>query len=335
MRWASAAGNNPPLNSDPSPPQPMTPTDCQPSIHRLRCSAPAKINLGLRVVARRGDGYHELESLFVPLDLADEIAIEIAEGEPAGVEIDVVGRNHGVPADGTNLAARAARAFAGAAGLRVRIRLRVTKHIPTGAGLGGGSSDAGAVLRAMRGAYPAAVNEPQLARIALELGADVPFFLDPKPSWVTGIGEHLEPVAGAPALPVLLANPGSALATARVFQVFDGQTDVTLTPVARDRTIPPPRAMPAGARDLQWEAIAPRSQSVHNDLEAAAVSLCPPVATLIEQIRKQNPKQIGMSGSGPTVYAVFESLDSARSALARIGFESPAWARVATTIDSR
>lgn len=304
-------------------------------MRRLSCSAPAKINLGLRVVARRANGYHELESLFVPLDLADEVAIEIAETEPTGVEIDVVGRNHGVPADGTNLAVRAAAAFASAAALRARIRLRVTKHIPSGAGLGGGSSDAGAVLRAMRGAYPEAVSGRQLARIALELGADVPFFLDPRPSWVTGIGERLEPVAGAPALPILLANPGEALATERVFRAFDGRPNATLTPAARDRTIPQPQTASRVERNLRWDSIAPRSRSLHNDLEAAAVSLCPPVATLIEQIRKLGAGQIGMSGSGPTVYGVFESLDSARSALARTGFESPAWARVATTIDSR
>jgi 4-diphosphocytidyl-2-C-methyl-D-erythritol kinase len=287
------------------------------------------------VVAQWANGYHELESLFVPLDLADEIAIEIGEAEPAGVEIEVVGRNRGVPADATNLAARAAAAFANAARLPFRIRLRVTKRIPTGAGLGGGSSDAGAVLRALRDAYPEAVGRPELAQIALGLGADVPFFLDPRPSWVTGIGEHLAPVSGAPALPILLANPGEALSTARVFRAFDDGSNATLTPAARDRTMPPPRTQPRVAPDLRWDHIAPRAHSVHNDLQAAAVSLCPPVAMLIEQIRKQGPRQIGMSGSGPTVYGVFESLDSAHTALEKTRFERPTWARVATTIDSR
>lgn len=304
-------------------------------MRRLSCSASAKINLGLRIVARRANGTHELESLFVPLDLSDEIAIEVGEADPLGVEIEVVGRNQGVPADGTNLAALAAAAFARAAGLQVRIRLRVTKRIPTGAGLGGGSSDAGAVLRALRDAFPEAVSGPELVQVALGLGADVPFFLDPRPSWVTGIGENLEPVSGAPALPLLLANPGEALTTARVFRAFDDGRNAALTPAARDRTIRPPQITPRVASDLRWDTVAPRSHSVHNDLQAAAVSLCPPVATLIEQIRKQGPRQIGMSGSGPTVYGVFESLDSAQSALERIGFESPVWARVATTIDSR
>ena len=138
------------------------------SARRLRCAAPAKINLGLRVVARRADGYHELESLFVPLDLADDIAIEIAEAESASVEIAVDGRNQGVPVDQTNLAARAAAAFASAADLSLRIRLQVTKQIPTGAGLGGGSSDAGTVLRALQEAFPGAVSGSELARIALD-----------------------------------------------------------------------------------------------------------------------------------------------------------------------
>jgi 4-diphosphocytidyl-2-C-methyl-D-erythritol kinase len=309
--------------------------DRQAIMHRLSRSASAKINLGLRVVARRASGYHELQSLFVPLDLADEIAIEVAAGSVSEIDIEVVGRSEGVPADRTNLAARAAAAFVRAAGLRVHIRLRVDKRIPNGAGLGGGSSDAGAVLRALRDTYPEALSGPELARVALGLGADVPFFLDPRPTWVTGIGEHLEPVSAAPALPILLANPGEALPTARVFQAFDEAGNATLTPAARDRTIPPSQTTASAASGLRWDTIAPRAQSVHNDLQAAAVSLCPSVATLIEQIRNQGPRQIGMSGSGPTVFGVFESLDSAQSALEKIGFESPIWARVATTIESR
>lgn len=299
------------------------------------CSAPAKINLGLRVVGRRSDGYHELQSLFLPLDLLDEVAIEIAETAHTGVDIDVTGRSAGVPADGSNLAARAAMAFATAAGMQVRIQIRLHKQIPNGAGLGGGSSDAGAVLRAMSATYPDAVSRDGLARIALELGADVPFFLDPRPSWVTGIGERIEPVLGAPSWPILLVNPGESLNTGQVFRAFAAAKDSTLTPAARDRTIPPLQTEPTIVGDLRWDVIAPRARMVPNDLQQAAVSLCPTVAMLIEQMRNQEPRQMGMSGSGATVYGVFESLDSARSALERLDLPSPAWARVATTVDSR
>jgi len=299
---------------------------------KLNCLAPAKINLGLRVIARRPDGYHELESLFLPLDLADEIAIEIAEGGNSRVGIDVTGRSEGVPTDASNLAARAAMAFAEAARLQLRIELRLSKQIPTGAGLGGGSSDAGAVLRALSGAYPDAVSRTTLAQIALDLGADVPFFLDPRPSWVTGIGEHLAQVKGAPSLPILLVNPGVGLATGRVFQALDA-SDATLTAAARERTIPPLRVR--STDELRWDSIAPRSRRIRNDLEPAAVSLCPSVSALIERIQSQEPRQVGMSGSGATVYGVFESMDSARSALQEIDIHSPAWARVATTLESR
>jgi len=302
---------------------------------RLSGTAPAKINYGLRVVATRADGYHELESLFLPLDLCDDIAIELVAGGPPAVEVDVAGLAAGVPSDSSNLAARAASAFVGAADLRSAVRLRILKRIPNGAGLGGGSSDAGAVLRALRDALPGAVSPARLARIALALGADVPFFLHPQPSWATGVGERLEPVRGAPALPVLLANPGAALSTARVFRAFDEAPRPTLTPAAGDRTIRPPRSPGGLAGGLRWERVVPRERIVHNDLEAAAVALCPAVATLIEQVRRQDPVQVGMSGSGPTVYGVFESLAQAKSALERIGFDRSTWARVATTIGSR
>ena len=156
----------------------------------MRVLAPAKLNLGLRIVGRRPDGYHELESVFAPIDLADELAIEIEEHSrgPAEVELELAGADPEVPGGASNLAARAAREFLAAAGLRARVRIALAKRIPAAAGLGGGSSDAGAVLRALAGRWPAALRRDALAALALGLGADVPFFLDPRTALVGGIG---------------------------------------------------------------------------------------------------------------------------------------------------
>ena len=292
--------------------------------------APAKINLGLRVLDRRDDGYHELESLFAPLDLGDEVEVGVSEAAALDVTIEVDGANEGVPADSTNLASRAATRFAETAGLRDRIRLRVVKRIPTGAGLGGGSSDAGAVLRALHELFPGALDRSVLSELALGLGADVPFFLDPRPSIVRGIGEQIEPVKGVPALAVLLANPGIPLATADVYAAFDA-IQPALTQPASERTIPPP----PGATRPSWDFVGAAGLGLENDLEPIAVRLCPPVARLRERVRAAGARAVGMSGSGPTVFGLFDSTSAAEVALAKASFEAPIWARVATTMDSR
>ena len=296
----------------------------------LRRHAPGKINLGLRVVGRRADGYHELVSLFAPLDLGDEVEIAISDSTALEVEIELEGASEGIPADATNLAHRAARAFAEAADLSCRIELRIEKCLPAGAGLGGGSSDAGAVLRALCDLFPGALGEPRLAELALGLGADVPFFLDPRPAMVSGIGERLEAVDDLPSLPVLLANPGIALSTAEVFQTF-AAIQPALTKSAPDRRIPPL----SGATSPGWKFAGVTGLSLENDLEPIAIRLCPPIARLQRQIRATGAPVVGMSGSGATVFGLFESAEAAEHALEKAAFEAPIWARVAATQESR
>ncbi len=282
-------------------------------------SAPAKVNLGLRITGRRRDGYHELESLFVPLDLADRVELEV--GPPAAgsggspVTLQVEGAGPEVPRGPDNLAARAAEAFLEASGASRAVRIRLTKRIPAAAGLGGGSSDAGAVLRGLARRLPRALAPGALAEVALRLGADVPYFLDPRPAWVRGIGERIEPCPGVPSLALLLVNPGAPLETRSVFEAFDA-----LAPGAPSRAAEPGR---------------PGLPPVRNDLEPAAVRLCPPIARLRERLRRLGAEAVGLSGSGPTVFGVFPDRGSAERALARAGFEAPIWARVAVTVQSQ
>jgi 4-diphosphocytidyl-2-C-methyl-D-erythritol kinase len=298
---------------------------------RFQTEAPAKINLGLRIVGRRPDGYHELESLFLPLDLADHLTLELIPAAAREVVLRLESADgvsaDAVPADDANLAVRAARAFLAEAGISAAVELRLTKRIPAAAGLGGGSSDGAAVLRMLDRAHPGAVAPGRLARLALELGADVPYFLDPRPAWVTGIGERIEPLPDWPALAALLVNPGVPLSTAEVFRAADA-----LGPAGRGSGDRPTRsqclALARSAATAGPDDLAPL---LGNDLEAAAVRLCPPVARLRERLLRLGAGAVGMSGSGPTLFGLFPGVDGAREALGRAAFQPPIWARVAVT----
>jgi 4-diphosphocytidyl-2-C-methyl-D-erythritol kinase len=293
--------------------------------------APAKINLGLRIRGRRADGYHELESVFLPLDLADEVRVEASAGE--GVSLALDGDAAGVPGGDANLALRAARAFAEAAGLGEALAVRLRKRIPAAAGLGGGSSDAAAVLRALAALRPGRVAPERLQALALGLGADVPFFLDPRPAWVRGIGERIEPVAGLPPLPLLLVNPGLPLPTAEVYRAFDALAPALTPedPTPRMRALQALRESGGDVRRVAREALA---DLVWNDLEPAATRLCPPVARLRARLDGLGALAVGLSGSGPTLYGVFPDRGAADRAAGAAGLPAGAWVRVARTLAS-
>ena len=284
---------------------------------------PAKLNLGLRVRGRRADGYHEIESVFVPLDLGDTVAVE--ETRAPGIRLRVAGLSDGVPADASNLAWRAARAFADAAGLEGGLAIELHKEIPAAAGLGGGSSDAGAVLRLLAERHPGRLGREQLAELALGIGADVPWFLDPRPALVTGIGERIEPLRDGPALALLLGNPGIPLATAEVYRVWDA-LDGALTAPEAASTMPPPAwgsDEPPASADLEaW---------LRNDLEPAAVRLCPPIARLRTALGEADARAVGLSGSGPTLFGLFADTAAAEEAARAVRWDPPAWWRVART----
>lgn len=287
-------------------------------MRRALLLAPAKLNLGLRITGRRSDGYHELESLFVPLELADQIVLEL--GGPPGIRLELSGEAaNGVPADERNLAWRAAAAFAREARLETGISLALAKNVPSPAGLGGGSSDAGAVLRGLAELTQGALSPARLAEIALSLGADVPFFIAPQPGFVEGIGERITPVGGVPALPVVLAHPGVGLETKRVYAAFDAA--VSLTPPRPPSKL---RALLAlrerlDAAEARWPSSEEQLRAlVVNDLEPAASRLSPRLAKLREELSRTGARAVGMSGSGPTMYAIYASDAEARQAQLRI-----------------
>jgi 4-diphosphocytidyl-2-C-methyl-D-erythritol kinase len=276
-------------------------------------------------VGRRPDGYHELESLFLPLDLKDELEISVTPSTRDRVELQLDDGSPGVPGGVGNLAWQAAARFLAAAGLQREIGIRLRKRIPAAAGLGGGSSDAAAVLLGLDRLLPGVLEPAALRELALGLGADVPFFLDPRPALVRGVGELCEPLAFPwPAQTLLLANPGRSLSTVEVFGAYDAVV------AAASSCEGPPLAERVRVAASNPEAL---PALLENDLEDAALGLCPEIASLREGLREAGAQAVGLSGSGATVFGVFPDEAGARAALPRM---APSWwARVARTPEAR
>lgn len=249
--------------------------------------APAKINLYLKALGRRGDGYHELDTVMARLDLADFVDVEIGGGEDTLYSSSNIGP---LPPDfdgPDNLMLRAVRVFRAAAKgwPREGVALRVEKNIPLGAGLGGGSSDCAAVLRVLNALAPAPLSPKALLNTAKSLGADVPFFVGPRTlARARGIGEVL---TGAPPAfqnwagrEIILVNPGIVVPTGRVFQTLG------LTNPPPDNNLGPlPEPVPGD-----------------NDLFPAACKVAPELKGAAFSIKQLKPIHWGLSGSGATFW---------------------------------
>jgi 4-diphosphocytidyl-2-C-methyl-D-erythritol kinase len=318
-------------------------------VQRLRLRAPAKLNLGLHITGRRPDGYHELDAIFVPLDRADALDVEL---RPARGELHVSLRcvaEPGLPGrapDGeANLAARAARAFCERAGLALEVRITLHKRIPAPGGLGGGSSDAAAVLRGLAAQFPDALGRPDLVSLAGSLGADVPFFLGPPggdgptPARVRGIGDRVERLAGVPVLDCLLLHPGGVLETPRVYAAYDARAGAegasdALTPPAGAPSISALLDPEAPSASDRWRRPDWLRALLTNDLEPAAVGLLPELAERRRQLEALEAMAVGLSGSGPTLFGIFPDAPAAAEALERarrLGLGASAWIRTART----
>ena len=288
-------------------------------VTELSGHACAKINLFLRVTGRRADGYHELDSIFLPLALVDEIHLEIrSSGEPrvtVNCNLPELARSK------DNLAARAARSFMSEFDLAADVSIDLEKRIPVGAGLGGGSSDAATVLCMMAAA--AQLNDDnassRLRRIALTLGADVPFFLDPRPSRVTGIGERIVAIEGVPSIPIVIVVPPFEVSTAAIFRALE------------------PGAWSGAAPAAHLDAIVRgdiATEHLVNDLAEVAIAQFPEIRRLKGLLEDSGAFAAQMSGSGGAVFGLFESIDQAESAAIKIRKRAPFATVIATrTLD--
>ena len=251
----------------------------------VRATAFAKLTLSLRVLGpRRGDGFHELEALTVPIGQPRDTLEAVAVPDPPGVTFELVAGDDGVPSGHENLAVRAAERLmirAGPAGPGVHLALQ--KRIPSARGLGGGSADAAAAMLAVHQLLEVDVAEAELFEIAADLGSDVPFFLAGGAAWMRGRGEVLERVALRPGLPMLVVMPPFPVATADVYRAWDELGE----PRSR-RSVPAPGAL----AELTSELV--------NDLEPAAEHVEPRLRPLRERIEDAAGRDALLAGSGPT-----------------------------------
>ena len=262
-------------------------------------SAPAKINLALHVRSRRADGYHELETLFAFVTAGDTVTLT-----PGALSLTITGPfAAGLSGEGDNLVLRGARAFADRFGLPHAGVFTLDKHLPVASGIGGGSADAAAALRALARVQGVATDDPRLFKIAAMLGSDVPACLLGRTAFGTGRGEQLDPRDGPVGMSVLLVNPGVAVSTAAVFRAWDGV----------DRG-----AMPAG--DALSLALAGR-----NDLEAPARAIAPEIDAVLALLGKSDPVLARMSGSGATCFAFYENPAQCAAAAGAIRAAQPGW----------
>ena len=265
--------------------------------------APAKINLFLRVLAREVSGYHQIETLFTAVDLCDEITVDRTE---SGVSIEVTGADVGP--EESNLAYRAGQSFLDATAAKAGVRIRLTKHIPMGAGLGGGSSDAGATLRALNLLHGKPLLPSELLGLAGDIGADVPFFasgLGRALAW--GRGERLLGIAGPADLPVLLALPPVEVATGDAYSQLRVPTDRT-----------PGMIEPAALEG--WDRVA---EVAVNDFETTVFSRHPELGALRAAMEDEGVLTARLSGSGAALFALFEGVDAAHTARDSLSLKWP------------
>jgi 4-diphosphocytidyl-2-C-methyl-D-erythritol kinase len=266
---------------------------------RLTLTAAAKVNLALEVLGKRTDGYHELATVMQTVDLADRLVLEDAD------ELALTTTSSEVPANGGNLALRAAAALREAAKVDRGVRVRLDKRIPVAAGLGGGSSDAAAVLLGLNRLWALRWPHARLAEVAETLGMDVPFFLKGGVALGTGRGERLTPLDGMP-LALVLVNPGTALSTAAVYARV---TPAMYSDGGRAQTV---------IAALRARKPARLAASLYNGLEAAATGVSPDLARMRAALVAAGALGAVMSGSGPTVFGVARSFEQARQIRARL-----------------
>jgi len=272
----------------------------------LTIAAPAKINLCLRVLRRRPDGYHEIESVMQKLAVADLLSLRL---QNEGIVLEC--SDPDLPVGEENLVWRAAWLFLEHIGSSGGVGIRLDKRIPIAAGLGGGSSDAAAVLVALNRLFASGLSEDQLAELGVKLGADVPFFVRSAPaSLALGIGERLLPVAGLASGYVLLVNPGFAVSTRWVYEnlaLTSGGNPYILAPNSGALT-----SGNSGPASFDFNAA---STAVFvNDLEAVTIARHPVIAEIKQALLGYGARVAMMSGSGPTVFGCFQHLSEAQTA---------------------
>ncbi len=277
---------------------------------RLQALAPAKVNLFLHVGPVADDGYHPLASLVAFADVGDRLTAEAADR----LTLEVAGPfAEGLEVGEDNLVLRAVNALEQVAGRPLPAAMSLDKRLPVASGLGGGSSDAGAALKLARDLFALSLDDEALARVSEAVGADGPMCLHARAAWADGRGDRLSFEPRLPPLPAILINPGVPSPTGAVYRAYDAGA-----PASADRPPPPPDwSLPTV---LDWLA------AQRNDLQGPAITLQPAIAEVLEAAGQAPGARLArMSGSGATVFALFDSRDQAHAAAAALSHARPGW----------
>jgi len=271
----------------------------------VKIRAPAKINLRLRVVGRRADGYHLLDTIMLPVSLYDEIFInkgrKIVKKTALKDRLTVTCDDPLIPQGRQNLVYKAASLILNENGINESVWIRIHKRIPVGAGLGGGSTDAAATLVGLNRLFRLGYTLKRLEKMSAALGTDVPFFVKGVPARGRGIGDRLTPLRGVPRLWLIILYPNFPVLTAGVYR------NLKLTKAVVNTSINCSLGSPANLRKL-----------LVNDLETVTMGRYPRIGLLKEELARQGAVGTLMSGSGSSVFGVFQSRRSAERAFRRL-----------------
>ena len=278
------------------------------SMNRIKLQAPAKINYLLEVIRKRPDNYHDLRMVMQRISLSDEIEISLSDTPGIRVYCD----RKDVPDGPANIAWRAADALLTMAGITAGIDIFIVKKIPMAAGLGGGSSDAATVLMGLNDLLKLKLTDEKLMSIGVKLGADVPFFIFKKTALAEGIGDRLSAVEGLPPVWLVLVNPNIHVSTAWVYQ------NLQLTKKSDTDKLP-----------KFSNTIEDICSLLANDLEAVTINRFPVIQEIKDTLLASGARGVLMSGSGPTVFAVFEKEQQASDCQKEIA-QNTAWYSLVT-----
>ena len=256
--------------------------------------SPAKINVFLKVTGQRIDGYHELLTVFVPVALYDKLIISKSEKE---LEVYCSGRE--LPKDQNNLVSQAAISFFEKTGIKKGVKITLIKNIPISSGLGGGSSDAATTLKGLNQLWPNALSKEDLEKLALSLGADVPFFLLQKPAIARGIGEILQPIENFPSLWYVIVSPNLMISTAWTYE----RIKLNLTNNRNQNIISSFKKNIFNIPELLF-----------NDLERVTLVKYPFLNSIKESLLQLGALGALMTGSGPSIFGLFDSAKKAQEA---------------------
>jgi 4-diphosphocytidyl-2-C-methyl-D-erythritol kinase len=274
----------------------------------MKIPAPAKLNLFLHICGRRADGFHLLDSLYVFTEFGDHVSLRPA----TNFDLQLSGEFSNAVASGEeNIALKAARKLARYANYDSGVSMHLEKNIPVGAGLGGGSADAGAALRGVRDLWNCPVSDSELQELALSLGSDIPACVMSRACQVRGVGEWLIPVFITPEVWVLLVNPRIELLTAQVYRNYTGA-------FRKEISLP--------ERINSFDELIALLTPVTNDLQEPAISMVPDIAKVITAIESTEGCRISrMSGSGATCFGLYESKDALMTAAREVEEAHPKW----------